>query len=217
MPTYANGKIYTIRSRSRPELVYVGSTTQALSVRFGEHKSRTCSSRQIIDVGDAYIELYENYPCAGKEELNRREGEVMRSMECVNKQVAGRTRQEYSEDNREEIKQARKQYYQDHSEERKQAAKQYRRDHRGELKQAAKQRYQDHREERNQYSKQYNQDHKEEINQYNRLYHQSKKIMQVCVCGTEYNLGHNGKKNKHYQSQKHQAHVQMIYKKLRGE
>ena len=35
---YQNGKIYTIRSRSRPDLIYVGSTIQSLSTRFGEHK-----------------------------------------------------------------------------------------------------------------------------------------------------------------------------------
>lgn len=84
---YQNGKIYSIRSRSRPDLVYVGSTTQPLSVRFGGHKksSNRSTSKQIIDIGDAYIELIENYSCNGKDELCKREGEIMRSMECVNK------------------------------------------------------------------------------------------------------------------------------------
>ena len=38
MPNYQNGKVYSIRSHSRPDLVYVGSTTQPLSKRFGGHK-----------------------------------------------------------------------------------------------------------------------------------------------------------------------------------
>ena len=87
MPNYQNGKIYSIRSRSRPDLVYVGSTIQPLSVRLGKHKlpRNKSSSKQIIDIGDAYIELIENCSCNSKEELLKREGEIMRSMDCVNK------------------------------------------------------------------------------------------------------------------------------------
>jgi hypothetical protein len=102
MVNYQNGKIYCIRSRSRPDLVYVGSTANTLSKRFGGHKaSNTCSSKQIIDVGDAYIELIEEYPCENKEQLFRREGQIMRSMVCVNHNIAGRTSKEYYQDNKE--------------------------------------------------------------------------------------------------------------------
>ena len=91
MVNYQNGKIYCIRSRSRPELVYVGSTTQTLSKRLGKHKapSNHCSSKQIVAVGDAYIELIETHPCDNKEQLLRREGQIMRSMTCVNERIAG--------------------------------------------------------------------------------------------------------------------------------
>ena len=87
---YQNGKIYTIRSRSRPDLIYVGSTIQSLSTRFGEHKkhSNTCTSKQIIELSDAYIELLETYPCQNIEELQRRENHHMRSIDCVNTQLA---------------------------------------------------------------------------------------------------------------------------------
>jgi hypothetical protein len=88
MPDYQNGKIYSIRSRSNLDLVYVGSTTQPLSKRFGEHKKQSNkikTSKKIIDLGDAYIELIENFSCNSKEELLKREGEIMRSMDCVNK------------------------------------------------------------------------------------------------------------------------------------
>jgi len=97
MPNYQNGKIYSIRSHSRPDLVYVGSTCRRLSERFSKHKiaSNTASSKQIIELGDAYIELIENYACGSKEELNRREGELIRSMDCVNKRIEGRTPTEY--------------------------------------------------------------------------------------------------------------------------
>ena len=99
MPNYQNSKIYCIRSLSRPELIYIGASCRRLSERFSKHKSSTndTSSKQIIDIGDAYIELIENYPCNSKEELNRREGSFVRSVECVNKNIPGRTKKEYQE------------------------------------------------------------------------------------------------------------------------
>ena len=87
---YQNGKIYTIRSRSSPDLIYVGSTIQSLSVRMGMHRnpSSRCSSKQIIELSDAYIELLETYPCLNVDELRRRENYHMRSIDCVNKKLA---------------------------------------------------------------------------------------------------------------------------------
>src|SRR5688500_6470539 len=109
MPNYANGKIYAIRSRSRPDLVYIGSTTQQLSKRYAEHVrdwragEGKVISYLVIEIGDSYIELIEAYPCKNKEELRRREGEVQRSIPCVNIRIEGRTPAEYREDNKEEI------------------------------------------------------------------------------------------------------------------
>jgi len=105
MVNYRNGKIYCIRSLIRPDLIYIGSTCNTLSKRFSHHKTKssTCSSKQIIDIGDSYIELIEDVPCDNKNQLIRREGQLIRSMDCVNKSVAGRTRQEYKNDNRERI------------------------------------------------------------------------------------------------------------------
>jgi hypothetical protein len=39
MPDYSNGKIYTVRCSNDPKLIYVGSTTQSLSKRWGNHKA----------------------------------------------------------------------------------------------------------------------------------------------------------------------------------
>jgi N-acetylmuramic acid 6-phosphate (MurNAc-6-P) etherase len=128
MPNYRNSKPYTIRSVSRPDLIYVGSTTRRLSERFGEHKksSNTCSSKQIIDIGDAYIELIENFPCDNKEQLLRREGELIRSMDCVNKNIAGRTKKQWNSDNKEAIAIQKKQYQSDNKEAIAIQVKQYR-------------------------------------------------------------------------------------------
>ncbi len=73
-PNFQNGKIYAIRSH-QTDKVYIGSTTQPLSVRFGEHKRMNCSSREIMKFEDCYIELLEEFACENKMQLNRREGE----------------------------------------------------------------------------------------------------------------------------------------------
>jgi hypothetical protein len=107
---FQNGKIYAIRSH-QTDKIYVGSTTQTLAQRFGKHKKclRTMS-REIMIFDDAYIELIENYSCADKNELNRREGELIRSMSCINKRIEGRTRAEHYVDNKTEIDANNKQY-----------------------------------------------------------------------------------------------------------
>jgi len=102
---YAHGKIYAIRSRSRLDLVYIGSTTQVLSKRYSNHltdfraQKKNLSSSLVIEIGDSCIELFEAFPCADKEELRRREGQVQRSMKCVNRQIAGRTLAEWRAEN----------------------------------------------------------------------------------------------------------------------
>ena len=61
---------------------------------------------KIIELGfdDFYIELYENYPCNSKEELNKREGEVIREIGTLNSNIAGRTKEEYKKIYYEKIK-----------------------------------------------------------------------------------------------------------------
>ena len=38
MSKYEDGKIYTIRNKNDDSMIYVGSTTQTLSQRLGNHK-----------------------------------------------------------------------------------------------------------------------------------------------------------------------------------
>jgi hypothetical protein len=92
MVNYQLGKIYTIRS-SKTEDIYIGGTCQSLAKRFGEHKGKYkrgkgCSSKEIFKHGidDTYIELLELYPCNSKEELEKREGELIRASneKCIN-------------------------------------------------------------------------------------------------------------------------------------
>jgi hypothetical protein len=181
MPNYQNGKVYSIRSHSRPDLVYVGSTTQPLSKRFGEHKkpSNKTSSKQIIDIGDAYIELIENCACENREQLLKREGEIIRSMNCVNTQIAGRTSQEWSHDNKEHLLEYRKQYSQENAEKISENKKKY---------------YQENRKQRLEKAKQYRQDNRAQIVE--RL-----KQKFDCECGVQYTYVHI---LRHFKSKKHQ-------------
>lgn len=122
---FQKGKIYTIRSHQTDE-IYIGSTTVTLSQRLAKHKNQfKCwkngtthyvTSFKLLEYGDAYIELLCNYPCNDRNELNKKEGEYIRSMDCVNKVIPGRTKKEYHEKNKEAIAKYKKEWYQDNKE-----------------------------------------------------------------------------------------------------
>jgi len=96
MSDYSKGKIYTIRNKNNDNLIYVGSTCKHyLSDRMGNHRCHykknpnTMFYEIVEDWNDWYIELYENYPCNSKDELTKREGEVIREIGTLNKKRAG--------------------------------------------------------------------------------------------------------------------------------
>jgi hypothetical protein len=117
---YKNGKIYTIRCKNDDTLIYVGSTVQPLFKRWHQHKTRV--NKQVYNnillyqkmretnIEDFHIELYENFPCNNKEELNKREGEIIREIGILNKVITGRTQKEWYEDNRNKILEYQKEY-----------------------------------------------------------------------------------------------------------
>ena len=129
MPNYQNGKIYTIRCKTDDNLIYVGSTTQRLCSRLSGHKADSSKTHLeyiqnhslysiIGDWGNWYIELYENFPCETREELNKREGEIIRLIGTLNKLIPGRTQKEYQDNNKDYSKQyyeQNKDYYKDYS------------------------------------------------------------------------------------------------------
>ena len=108
---YKNGKVYQVLNHVNND-IYVGSTCQALSKRLHEHKSHLNVGKgelyklmRIIGKEPFYIELIESYPCNNREELRAREGYYIRERGSLNKAIAGRTRQEWFEDNKEYDKQ----------------------------------------------------------------------------------------------------------------
>lgn len=114
---YKNGKIYTIRS-PQTDKYYIGSTTQTLSRRFTWHKcDMKCNSKHIINLGDAYIELLEEFPCENRDQLNKREGELQREnrKDIINIRIEGQTRKEYEETDK--FKEIMKTYNETHKKE----------------------------------------------------------------------------------------------------
>jgi len=117
---YQHGKIYTIRSH-QTDKYYIGSTNQkTLAQRLGKHrinytqylsnKYGYMSSYEILQYTDHYIELLELYPCNTKDELHRREGELIRQYksDVINIVIPGnRTLEQITEQKKEHMKQYR--------------------------------------------------------------------------------------------------------------
>ena len=158
MPNYQDGQIYTIRCRTDNTLIYVGSTTMTLSRRMVAHRcSSKTSNRKLYSCvngnwDDWYIELYEVFPCENKQELNKREGEIIREIGTLNGQIAGRTPMEWRKENwienKEVLSAKGKEQHQKHREERLEVSRQYNIDN---------------NEARKEYKKKYREEHKEEI------------------------------------------------------
>ena len=105
---YMNGKIYKIINNEGK--CYIGSTIMPLSQRLANHKasynkylknnnSSILTSFEVISLGDYKIELICEFPCLCKKDLHKREGFYIKTMPCVNKIIAGRSKQEYNKDN----------------------------------------------------------------------------------------------------------------------
>ena len=108
---YQRGKIYTVRRYDDDSLIYVGSTIQKLCSRMTVHRcDNTCSLYQYVidnfngDWKKWYIELYEEYPCNNKQLLEKREGEITRLIGNINQNISGRTKQEWTKENKEHLK-----------------------------------------------------------------------------------------------------------------
>ena len=170
MNKYQYGKIYKIVDTTNPDMVYVGSTTYDLNVRMIKHK---CDAKQRPELSKLYtymnevgidkfdIHHIEDYPCEGKEELRKREGELIKDIGTLNQRIAGRSKKEYnkfwSEENREKIYEQARQRRIDNPEKTKSNAKKHR--------------------------KAFNERHKEELKA-------KASIKFDCECGGKYTAGH---------------------------
>ena len=73
-----------------------------------------CAMEQGLEHFD--IELIENYPCSTREESRAKEGEWIRKIATLNKQIAGRDSKGYYDDNAEMLRQESKEHKAEHKE-----------------------------------------------------------------------------------------------------
>lgn len=196
MPDYSKSKIYAIRSFQTDEC-YIGSTCQNLAMRLGGHKrnykswkngkTNFTSSFILLDkYDDCHIELIEDVECKSKEELNRREGQVIRNTEnCVNKQIAGRTQKEYQTDNLNKIKKLNKEYYSENLDEIKKRHKEYYIDNTDMLIEYQKKYNKENADVIREKRKQHYQNNIDIIREKSKQHYQKAKQKIVCECGCE--------------------------------
>lgn len=204
MRDYSTGKIYAIRSPSTDK-VYIGSTIEKLSSRMAKHR---CSykrylngkskgymtSFELLEKGNAYIELVEDYPCERKEQLLKREGGVMRVTEhCVNIKIMGRTKKEYCDE---------------HKQEKREYDRLYRERNKDTIYTKRKTYFDSRKQEKREYDRSYRERNKDKLLTQRKTYYiqnkdklaKSKKKKYTCVCGVE--LRKDGKST-HLKTQKH--------------
>ena len=115
---YTTGKIYRNWNMMNDRF-YVGSTIQPLHKRMIGHRcdagKQQCSKVKLytdmntLGYEHFKIELIEYYPCNSRDELIRREGEIIRELKLeLNMQIAGRTSKEWFMENKDILKEKQK-------------------------------------------------------------------------------------------------------------
>jgi len=181
---YQNGKIYKITNCIDNE-VYIGSTTQSLVKRFSWHKNRITNERfkntkvykHINDLGfDKFcISLIEDYPCTNKTELRRREGELIREHGTLNTDIAGRTREEWNEENKEKRSETKKEYRENNKEKIAIQKKEYYENNKETFLEKRKVYIENNKEKIAEQKKEYYVKNKEKIEKYKNEYYQNNK------------------------------------------
>lgn len=172
---YQNGKVYRIDCLITGEC-YIGSTNEkTLALRLSKHVStyklwkagnkNFITSFPIIERGNYQITLIEAYPCNSRDELTAREGHFIRTMECVNKRIAGRTKEEYRAENKEKIQEIQAEYRATHKEEQAKLAKEWYEANKELCLQRAHQQRIDHKDVITVQKKEWYEEHKKEISE----------------------------------------------------
>ena len=184
MPNYQNGKIYKLVCNITNK-IYYGSTTLKLYKRkvdhvskykrFLEKKTHYVTSFEIIQGGDFDIVLIENIKCEDKSQLHEREKFYIKNNECVNKNIPGRTVNEYYQDNKVLIHEQKKEYYEDNKEVIKEQIKEYRENNKDAIKEYKKEYYEANKNAISEHQKEYYEAHKDSIKEYKKEYYEKNK------------------------------------------
>ena len=147
-------------------------------------------------IDNCKILLIKDFPCSSRAELEREEGrEILNNLDkCVNKNIVGRTRKEYYNDNQETILQNKKEHRINNIEKYKEKDKKYNENNKEKISERRKKNYQENKEAINERNKQNYQQNKEK-------YLAQQKQPFYCECGAKCVLN---VKARHFRSQKHQ-------------
>ena len=194
MSKYTEGKIYKLTS-SQTDKVYIGSTIKSLNDRFSDHKyhykrwlksqMNKITSYDLLQYTDVKIELIKEFPCDTRTELEKEEGKIILDNNCVNRCVAGRTKKEYVEANKEKVKERQKEYVEANKEKINEYYKEY---------------VEANKEKINERRKEYVEANKEKINE------RSKKKYD-CECGGKYIYAN---KSQHFKTKQHLKFVNQV-------
>ena len=173
MPNYNNGKIYKIIN-SENKVIYIGSTTEKLCRRYSNHKHKAIGNKII---------LLENYPCNSREELIKKEQELIEQFDnLLNKNRAFNSeeynkeyfKEYYKENNKENMKV----YYEENKNKITEKAKVYYEENKDKILEKAKVYYKENKEKSKVYYKVYREKFKDELSE-------KAKIKVICECGSE--------------------------------
>jgi hypothetical protein len=213
---YHKGKIYTIRS-FQTEQYYIGSTCDALHKRLYNHRRdykqylndnhSFVTSFDIIKYEDSYIELLEDYKCENRNELTKREGELIRKYkdDIVNCRIEGRTIKERYEDNKDIYKEYNKEYYVDNKDKIKEINKKYNEENKDKIKEYRKKYNEDKKDKIKEKKKEYYEDNKDKFKDKSKEHYELNKDnikerrtkLYDCECGkTQLQWGHKSDHNK---------------------
>ena len=154
MPDYNNGKIYKIIN-SENEVIYIGSTTEKLCSRYAKHKHKAIGNKII---------LLENCPCNSREELNKKEQELIEQYNnLLNKIRAYNTEEQHKEYRKEYHLNYNKEYYEENKKKLSEKNKVY---------------YEENKKQAKVYYKVYREKFKDELSE-------KGKVKVICQCGCE--------------------------------
>ena len=168
MRDYSKGKIYHIVCNLTGE-TYYGSTVQKISQRMNGHRNKDseCCSKPIIERGDYYYGLVEDFKCDNNEQLLMRERYYVDNNDCVNKKTPIRTKEEGAA--------MRKAYYEEHNEEILAYKKAYREENHEKFQKKARANYEEHKDEIMAYNKEWYKTNKDRILATQKTYQQEHK------------------------------------------
>ena len=122
MPDYSKGQIYKIVDNGFNKC-YIGSTVETLAQRMTKHRNHYKMHKEgkrtyihlfkLFDefgVENCKIYWIEDYACNSKKELEAREGHHIQIIDCVNKRIEGRSKQQWNEDNIEKVREWKRQW-----------------------------------------------------------------------------------------------------------